>query len=55
MIEYRLNAWEVHDLWHVDVFANSDHVITIGEMASEREALKVGQAFIDGIKFARGE
>lgn len=55
MINYRLNVWEVQDFWHVDIFANSDHITTLGEMYSEKEALKVGQAFIDGIKFARGE
>jgi hypothetical protein len=55
MINYHLKPWEIHEIWHVDVYANSDFVTTLGEMASEKEAVKVGQAFIDGIKFARGE
>ncbi len=55
MINYRLNAWEVNDLWAVDIYANGDFLETLHEYATKEEAEKIGQAFIDGIKFARGE
>lgn len=54
MISFWVDPWEVQDIWHADIFVNGDKIKTIGELASEREAMKVGEAFIDGIKYMRG-
>ena len=43
MINYRLTAWEVNDIWVVNIYANSDFLIDIGEFSSKKEAERVGQ------------
>ncbi len=54
MISFWVDPWEVQDIWHVDIYVNGDIIKTIGELASESEAMKVGEAFIDGMKHMRG-
>lgn len=55
MINFYFTPWEVNDIWTATVYANSDVIIILDEYASEKEASIAGKAFIDGIKFARGE
>ena len=57
MINYRiemdLNVPDT-DFWIARIYANSDYLTMYGAF-SEKEAKQIAQAFIDGIKFARGE
>lgn len=55
MINYHYETWEVDEIWFVDVYGNSDCLANMNNLASQREAEQVGQAFINGIKFVRGE
>lgn len=55
MINFYFKTWEVNDIWTANIYANSDLLITIDEYASDKEASIAAQAFIEGIKFARGE
>ena len=55
MINYHFDVWEVNDIWVADIRANSDFLVGLGEFASKTEATIAANAFIQGIKFARGE
>lgn len=55
MINYYFKPWEVNDIWTANIYANSDVIAVIKEYASEKEAGIAAEAFIEGIKFARGE
>lgn len=55
MINYHFKTWEFDGCWTADIYANSDYLKTIVEFSTEKEAELAAQAFIDGIKFARGE
>lgn len=55
-IKYHFNVWETQDIWFADVRTNSDFLTGLcGEFASKQEATRAAQAFIEGMKFARGE
>jgi|FreactcultureFD7_1027221.scaffolds.fasta_scaffold76510_1 hypothetical protein len=54
-INYHFNVWETQDIWVADIRANSDFLVGLSEFASEKEARIAANAFIQGIKFARGE
>jgi len=43
------------NLWAVKIMANSDRLRTLEGYSSKGEAEASGQAFIEGIKYARGE
>lgn len=55
MINYHFKTWEVDSIWTADIYANSDCIKTIDEYSTQHEAVIAAEAFIDGIKFARGE
>jgi hypothetical protein len=57
MINYRyeVNQCKEQDCFTVKIYANSDLMNMYIGCVSEKEASETGQAFIDGVKFARGE
>ena len=56
MINYRFDTIKDNDdSWSVRIYANSDLLNMYIGCISFKEACEIGQAFIDGIKFARGE
>ena len=57
MINYRyeVNKSEKHNTFSVKIYANGDLLNMYIGCLSYKEASEIGQAFIDGIKFARGE
>jgi len=56
MINYRFEIEkDNNDSWSVKIYANSDLLNMYINCISHKEASEIGQAFIDGIKFARGE
>lgn len=57
MINYRyeINESEEHGDFSVRIYANSDLMNMYIACSSYKEASEIGQSFIDGVKFARGE
>ena len=62
MINYRLEtltSWDEEETglyyWSVKIYANSDFLKFYIGFSTRNEAERTGEAFIDGIKFARGE
>ena len=57
MINYRFDTKRdiEADSWTVKIYANSDLLNMYINCVSFKEACEIGQAFIDGVKFARGE
>ena len=52
---YRTGQSEAHKAWHVEILANSDLIGSYENCATEEEAAKRAESFIDGVKFARCE
>ena len=55
MTNFHFRTWEINEIWTADIFANSDLISGSGDYSTEKEAAIAAQAFIDCIKFARGE
>lgn len=56
MINYRFETQKSdNDSWTVKIYANSDLLNMYINCISFKEACEIGQAFIDGMKYARGE
>ena len=62
MINYRLEtltSWDEEETglyyWIVKIYDNSDLMNMYVGCLSHKDASEIGQSFIDGVKFARGE
>lgn len=55
MINFHFKVWEINEIWSADIYANSDFIAGCEEYETRKEAEIAAQAFIEGIKFARGE
>ena len=56
MINYRIEVFDdIRELWSVEIYANSDVLLSYGGINTQDDAYLVGEAFVDGIKFARGD
>ena len=57
MIHYRfeIDRDKENNYWIVKIYANSDLMNMYIGCSSHKEASVIGQAFIDGVNFARGE
>ena len=56
MINYRVEVVEDDiGLWAAMIYANSDLLRCYNRINLKDDAYSIGEAFIDGIKYARGE
>lgn len=60
MINYRYEVvkdefFADRNSWCVKIYANSDFVVSYGNIDTEEDASVAGEAFIDGIKFSEGK
>ena len=58
MINYRTEIFldtNMTGKWLVNIYANSDLLVSYGGIDTETDAYLAGEIFIEGIKFARGE